>query len=107
MPSTALPQSTDDSMAKAIAVDDQAEAGVQQTFDIPKDFIDVIPEPKTASDKAAQVLGDDDPAGTQITPQSIPCPNRPNDGTGGFWDVLATVCESCKARPDCPSWQGA
>ncbi len=55
-----LPQSTDESMAKAIAVDDQAEAGVAQSFDVPKDFIDITPEPTTASDKAAQILGDGD-----------------------------------------------
>ncbi len=55
-----LPQSTDDAMSKAMTLDDQAEAGVPQTFDLPKDFIDVIPEAKTASDKAAQTLGDDD-----------------------------------------------
>lgn len=63
-----LPQSTDDSMAKAIAVDDQADAGVPQTFDIPGNFIDITPEPKTASDRAAADLADPDEASADSAP---------------------------------------
>ncbi|EHJ49562.1 RecT protein [Solidesulfovibrio carbinoliphilus subsp. oakridgensis] len=104
-----LPQSTEDAMAKAVALDDQAEAGVPQTFDLPKDFIDVTPEPKTASDRAAQVLGktEAEAAPPVDAPTSVPCPNRPNDETGGFWDVKATVCEGCMDRGGCPSWVAA
>lgn len=39
------------------------------------------------------------------TPASVPCPNRPNEETGGLWEVKATVCETCKDRPECPAWK--
>lgn len=90
-----LPQSTDDSMAKAIAVDDQAEAGVPQSFDIPKDFIDITPEPKTASDKAAQVLGDDD-----TEPATVECPKNKTTVR------LAVECAACDQMGKCPMTEG-
>lgn len=90
-----LPQSTDGSMAKAIAVDDQAEAGVSQSFDVPKDFIDITPEPKTASDRAAQALGKD-----EAESQTVECPKNKSTVR------LAVECAACDQMGKCPATEG-
>lgn len=43
--------------------------------------------------------------GTQES-EDVPCPNRPNEETGGVWSVKPTVCEACKDKGTCPQWEG-
>lgn len=38
------------------------------------------------------------------TPDTRPCPNRLHVDTQEPMQILATVCETCKDRPECPSW---
>lgn len=47
----------------------------------------------------------DDPEPTQVSAETVACPNRLHHDTGEMMQVLAKVCADCKDRPSCPSWE--
>ena len=89
----ALPQSTEyTDFQRAVALDEQADAGKPQDFDLPP-VIDAEHAPASAADLNSKLNADN----------TRQCPNT-FDSDGNMVNVLESKCATCDSRAGCPAW---